>query len=272
MKSFYLKIKRVFCKLLIFLKTPRFSFLLFQIRYIERFVGIDTFFLSPRRLIIYFIECLYLQNHRLIKLNDYGNYKLIKKKIPKNPIVYSGGVGTNITFDLDINKKNNAKVRLFDPTKNSINFMKKYKNYKNIFFYPIALFYKNKRVKIYYDPTNRVKSNSINNFLQFNNKNFYFVDAKNLKTLIKKFKDKRIDILKLDIEGVAEDLLLHTLKNKIYPSQIVFALEIPLNYFKFLKFIKNFFYLYKVMKKKYNLYNLRSRSRGVEMEILAIKK
>ena len=272
MKSFYLKIKKVFCKFLIFLKTPRFSFLLFQIRYIERFVGIDTFFLSPRRLLIYLIEYLNLRDHRSIKLNDYGNYKLLKKKIPKNPIVYSGGVGTNITFDLDIKKKSNAKVRLFDPTKNSINFMKKYKNYKNIFFYPIALYHKNKRVKIYYDPTNRVKSNSINNFLQFNNKNFYFVDAKNLKTLIKKFKDKRIDILKLDIEGVAEDLLLHTLKNKIYPSQIVFALEIPLNYFKFLKFIKNFFYLYKVMKKKYNLYNLRLRSRGVEMEILAIKK
>ena len=241
MKSFYLKIKRIFCKFLIFLKTPRFSFLLFQIRYIERFTGIDTFFLSPRRILVYLIEHIYLNDQRSIKLNDYGNYKLLKKKIPNNPIVYSGGVGTNITFDLDIEKKNNAKVRLFDPTKNSINYMKKFKNKKNIFFYPIALFHENKKVKIYYDPTNRVKSNSINNFLEFNQKNFYLVDAKNLKTLIKKFKDKRIDILKLDIEGVAEDLLLHTIKNKIYPTQIVFALEIPLYYFKFIKFIKNFF-------------------------------
>jgi len=86
MKSFYLKIKKVFCKFLIFLKTPRFSFLLFQIRYIERFVGIDTFFLSPRRLLIYLIEYLNLRDHRSIKLNDYGNYKLLKKKYQKTQL------------------------------------------------------------------------------------------------------------------------------------------------------------------------------------------
>jgi FkbM family methyltransferase len=272
MGNIFLKIRRIIAKLLIFFKTPRLSFLLFQIRYIERFTGIDTFFLSPRRIIIYLIESFYLRNQDSVNLHDYGNYKLVKEKISRKPIVYSGGVGTNISFDLEINKKNNAKVRLFDPTQNSIQFMKKYRNKKNFFFYPIALFHKNKRVKIYFDPTNRVKSNSINNFLEFNKKNFYYCRAKNLSKLVKEFGDKKIDILKLDIEGVAENLLLQMFKKRIHPTQIIFALEVPFNYIKYYKFLKNFFYLSKIMKSKYKLYNLRTRSRGVEMEILAVKK
>ena len=272
MENFFLKLKIIISKLLIFFKTPRFSFLLFQIRYIERYTGIDTFFLSIRRLIIYLIETFYLKNQRSITLNDYGNYKLVEKKIPKKPIVYSGGVGTNISFDLAIHKKHNAKVRLFDPTDNSINFMKKYNNKKNFFFYPVALYHQNKKVKIYFDSTNRVKSNSITNFLEFDKKSFYYCDAQNLSQLIKKFKDKKIDILKLDIEGVAENLLLQAFNKKIYPTQIIFALEVPLNYVKYYKFIIKFIYLSGLMKKKYKLYNLRNRSRGVEMEILAIKK
>ena len=89
---------------------------------------------------------------------------------------------------------------------------------------------------------------------------------------MRKFKDKKIDILKLDIEGVAEDLILNLFKKKKYPSQIVSAFEIPLNYVKFIKFIFKFFGFIKIIKKNYYLYNLRYRSRGVEMEILAIKK
>jgi len=266
------KIIRYISKTYIFIKTPRLSLILFQVRYIERYTGIDTFFLSPRRTIIYFIERFILNHQDSILLQDYGNYKLVKNKISNNAIVYSGGVGTNITFDLAINKIHRAKVRLFDPTKNSIEYMKQFKARKNIYFYPYALYHKNKKVKLYYDSTNRVKSNSITNFFEFNKKNYYFAEARNIIFFLKKFKDKKIDILKLDIEGVAEDLLIQTLKKKIYPKQIIFALEVPLNYFKFFKFLIKFFKLLKFLNKNYDLYNIRNRARGVEMEILAVKK
>ncbi len=272
MSNIFFKIKRIIAKIFIIILTPRYSFLLFQIRYIERFTGIDTFFLSPRRFLIYIIECITLNDLKRIKLHDYGNYKLLKNKIPKNPIVYSGGVGTNISFDLELLRIHGGKVRLFDPTPSSIKYMHKFKNNKKIKFYPTALYHKNERVKIYFDPTNRVKSNSISNFLNFNKKSFYKVNAKNILYFVKKNKDQKIDILKLDIEGVAEDLLIHTLKNNIKPKQIIFALEVPMNYLKFFYFIKKFLLIIKILKKDYNLYNIRNRSRGVESEILAILK
>ena len=256
----------------LFIKTPRLSILIFQIRYIERYLKLDLFFLSPRRFLIYLIEIFMLTSSRTLKLHDYGNYKLKKNMIPNKPIVYSGGVGTNISFDLEILKKNGGIVRLFDPTKQSIDYIDSLNKKKNLKFYPYALYFKNKKVKLYKDPSNRIKSTSINNFLEFDCNSFYYAQAYNLPYLMKKFKDKKIDILKLDIEGVAEDLILGLFKKRKYPTQIVSAFEIPLNYVKFVKFIYKFLKFIAVIKKNYYLYNLRYRSRGVEMEILAVKK
>ena len=139
-------------------------------------------------------------------------------------------------------------------------------------FYPYALFHKNKRVKLFLDPTNRVKSASVTNFFSFDKKSFFMATAYNLSTLKKKFEDKSIDILKLDIEGAAEDLILDGFRKNIYPIQIVSAFEVPLNYIEFFKFIKKILFLIKILEKNYTVYNIRARSRGVEMEILAVKK
>ncbi len=268
LKNIARKILRGFYFLII---SPRLTILLFQVRFIERYFKIDLFFISPRRLLIFFIERIYLKSSHK-KFNTYGNYKLDKSKIPKRSIVYSGGVGRNIGFDLAFYKNHKSKIRLFDPTENSINFIKETKLKKNIFFYPYALFYKNKKVKLYKDPTNRVKSASVTNFFSFNKKSFFFAKAYNLHTLKAKFKDKKIDILKLDIEGAAENLILDAFEKKIYPKQIVSAFEVPLNYFEFFEFLKNIHKLIKILKINYDLYNIRDRSRGVEMEILAIKR
>ena len=116
-------LNRILKQIVLFCKTPRLTLLIFQIRIIERYFNIDLFFLSPRRFLIYLIEIFMLKSSRILKLQDYGNYKLKKNMIPDNPIVYSGGVGTNISFDLEILKKRGGIVRLFDPTKQSVDYI-----------------------------------------------------------------------------------------------------------------------------------------------------
>ena len=268
----YKVLKKIISKFILVIKTPRLTILLFQIRVIERYFKIDLFFFSPRRLIIFIIECLYFKSSKDKKLTKYGNYQLDKSKVTKNPLVYSGGIGKNITFDLSFFKKHKGKLRLFDPTKSSVEYMASLKLNKNIKFYPYALFHKNKKVKLFQDPSQRVKSASIINFFSFDKKSFFIANAYNLPTLKKRFKDRAIDVLKLDIEGVAEDLILGGFKKNIYPAQIVSAFEVPLNYIEFYRFIKKILNFIKILKRDYKVYNLRYRSRGVEMEILAIKK
>lgn len=251
---------------------PRYFFLLFKIRVIEKYTGVDPFFLSPRFLLIYFFE-----ERNLKKLNDYslkklGNYLLDINRIKKNtPLLYSGGVGANISFDEEFIKETNGYARLFDPTPACSEFMKD-KVSKNLKFYPYALYKNNTKTKIYFDRFNQVRSNSISNFLNFNETDFYYCDTYNIPTLIKKFKDDKIDVLKLDIEGVSIEVVLNCFENNIYPDQIIIAIEVPMNYQKFFKFYRELKIFYKFLEKNYELINLRNRSRGVEMEILCLKK
>ena len=99
--------KIIISKLLIFFKTPRFSFLLFQIRYIERYTGIDTFFLSIRRLIIYLIETFYLKNQRSITLNDYGNYGNYDNNNTNNLNLYNPMINRDIQNSNNNSNNNN---------------------------------------------------------------------------------------------------------------------------------------------------------------------
>tara|TARA_A100001015_G_scaffold107034_1_gene118773 strand:+ start:258 stop:1283 length:1026 start_codon:yes stop_codon:yes gene_type:complete len=311
-------LKFIINKIFIVLKTPRVSFLLFQARFVERYLGIDLFFVSPRRLIIHFIERFYFKSSKGQKFSEYGNYFLKKNLVPKNPVVYSGGIGKNISFDLTFFKLHKGLLRLFDPTKSSIVNMAKYKKNKKIQiinpgdsnlrrgaiidkkkflninkelsykkrkiatgktvflnkkikFYHFALYYKNKKVKLFEDNTNRISSASIKNVFHFDKKNFFVANAYNIPTLKSSFKDKSIDILKLDVEGVSENLILNCFENNIYPRQIVSAFEVPLNYIEFYKFVKNFISFIKILKTNYTIYNIRNRGIGIEMEILAIK-
>lgn len=251
---------------------PRYFFLLFKIRVIES-LGIDVFFLSPRFLMIYLFEEFNLKKKKNFDLKKFGNYFLDLKKVnnDKKFIVYSGGVGKNISFDKEITKHFDCKARLFDPTPESIKYMKNI-NLKNIFFYPYALYKENKKVKIFFDRFNQVKSNSITNFLNFDKNDFYFCNAYNIPYFMKKFNDTSIEVLKLDIEGVTMEVVLNCFQNKIFPNQMLLAIEVPMNYQKFFKFYKNLKKFVLDLKKHYEVINLRDRSRGVELEILCIKK
>ena len=256
---------------------PRYFFLLLRIRILEPYLG-DLYFLSPRCLIIKLFENKNLKRKKNFNLKKFGNYLLDVKKINKKKlVVYSGGVGTNISFDKAITKeivkynRRNCKVRLFDPTPESISFMKN-KTSKRLLFYPYAIYQRNKRVKIYFDKYGLVRSNSITNFLGFDKKSYYYCDAFSIPFLKKKFKDKSIDILKLDIEGVAIEVMENCFKNNIFPQQILLALEVPLNYFEFFDFYKKLKKFISKLTKNYELINVRDRSRGVELEILCIKK
>ena len=250
---------------------PRYFFLLLRVNILEGIFG-DLYFLSPRCLIIKLFEDKNLKKKEKFNLKKIGNYFLDIKKInKKKAIIYSGGVGTNISFDKILTKEIDCKVRLFDPTPESISFMEG-KTSKKLFFYPYAIYKKNKRVKIYFDKYGLVKSNSISNFLGYDKKSYYYCDAYCIPFLKNKFKDKAIDILKLDIEGVAIEVLENCFKNNIFPQQILLALEVPMDYFEFIDFYKKLKKIIFKLSKKYELINLRNRSRGIELEILCIKK
>ena len=203
------------------------------------------------------------------KLSAFGNYKLLSKNISSNSIIYSCGIAQNISFDLDISNKFDCDVFLFDPTKNSNEFMRSINNPK-LKFYNIGIWKFDGNIKFYHpnDPNNG--NLSATNF--FNTQTYFTLPCKSISTLMNEHNHKLIDVLKMDIEGASFEILNDLLDKKIYPKQIIVELERP-----FFIFNATFFDLFSYLKKRRKLH-IRLNRAGYDLielqanELLAIKK
>ena len=80
------------------------------------------------------------------------------------------------------------------------------------------------------------------------------------------------NILKLDIEGVADKVITSIIQNKIFPKQIAFEIERPSSFLRQYQFFKRLFFLIKILKKNYNLFSYTKTKIGFRIEIIASLK
>ncbi len=161
--------------------------------------------------------------HRFIKT---GNYLI--HKIPENskPIIYSFGIGTDITFDIAANKKYKVPIFMYDPTPKVSDFMKKFSRNRDLIFTNEGIFSEEKTLKFYLSNVEKKVNSSIYP-IHGEKGEFKFVKCRTLKKFMEINKHDRIDILKMDVEGVAVEVLENMIeKTNIRPRQIVTEIEI----------------------------------------------
>lgn len=185
---------------------------------------------------------------------NYGGWIIpTDNSLNESSIIYSGGVGEDISFDIKLQSKYNCNIFLIDPTKKSIKHFdecKKYfsdKNYKfagniqtdyyneikdetpnmNKFHYiDKGLWNEKTTLKFYKQENEAFVSQSLVNGM-FSEK-YDTVDVDSIKNIMNKFNHNRIDLLKLDIEG-AEIVVLHDmLVNEIYPKYLCIEFDLLL--------------------------------------------
>jgi hypothetical protein len=83
--------------------------------------------------------------------NSYGGFYLLNNSIKKDSIIYSIGIGEDVSFDLDIIEKYSCKIFAFDPTPKSINGVNNNVSNKNFNFFPIGIS-DQKGTKLFYLP------------------------------------------------------------------------------------------------------------------------
>ena len=182
-------------------------------------------FLKKRRLIKKFTKSKLdiLDDNQIINV---GNYLIKKDILNSESIIYSFGIGENIGFENQISLKFNCKVYCFDPTSLAIKFMQReiYDKTK-INFSPFGIWKNDGKIKFYYqDEENQKKSGgSITNL--FETSKYEFMECYKLSTLMKKNNHSLIDVLKLDIEGAAIDVIEDIVSDKIFPRQIIVEFE-----------------------------------------------
>lgn len=182
-------------------------------------------FLKKRKLIKNFVKNE-LQTLDDINIINIGNYLLHKDLINENSIIYTFGVGESISFEEMLSNRFKSKVFCYDPTSLAVNYMKKKKYDKNlIFFKDYGIWNEDTKVKFFHQSENDLNNTggSITNL--FETESFDLLQCYKLKTLMDQNKHSKIDVLKLDIEGAAFEVLDNLIIDKIFPKQIVVEFE-----------------------------------------------
>tara|TARA_B100001287_G_C22651282_1_gene515328 strand:- start:993 stop:1679 length:687 start_codon:yes stop_codon:yes gene_type:complete len=183
---------------------------------------------------------------------NYGGWSIpINAKLDSNSIVYSGGVGEDISFDLKLQDKYKCKIFLIDPTKRAVKHYEEVKqmfktktialsgniqndylrsivplnpNFENFNYINKGL-YKEKTILKFYKQTNPnyVSQSLVKNMF---GTEYDEVEVDSIKNIMNTYNHTKIDLLKLDIEGSEIDVLNQMLDDKIYPTYLCIEFDL----------------------------------------------
>jgi FkbM family methyltransferase len=152
--------------------------------------------------------------------SDYGGWDIVTKKINVKSIVYSFGVGEDASFDTALIDKYNLIVHAFDPTPKSIEWVRS-KGFSDHFVlheYGIASF---DGTASFNPPENRAHISHTLLERSATQDIAIIVPVKKLSTIMKELGHKRIDILKMDVEGAEYQVIDDLAHSSIRPHQIL---------------------------------------------------
>jgi len=154
--------------------------------------------------------------------NNYGGFYVCPKFLNQNSIIYSFGIGEDISFDRAIIENHNCSVFGFDPTPKSINWVKQNPSLplKFIFFnYGIAD--RSGLIDFYLPKNPEHVSGSFVIQDNVDDKQKVLVEMKSLEDILNSIGHKQIDVLKMDIEGAEYNILDSVLECSIPINQIL---------------------------------------------------
>ncbi|MCX8090619.1 MAG: FkbM family methyltransferase [Verrucomicrobiae bacterium] len=132
-------------------------------------------------------------------------------------VVYSGGVGSDISFEHDLVRRFGCNVLLFDPSPTGLETMGRAENQIPQFrFYPIALAGRNGRLRL----APPLDSRDASWFANPHVRDGLEVACRDLETLMRDHGHEHIDLLKLDIEGCEYEVVDQILKRRLAVRQL----------------------------------------------------
>ena len=185
---------------------------------------------------------------------EYGGWIIPNNiNLNDNSIIYSAGVGEDISFDLLLQNKYNSNIFLIDPTNRSLkhyneiikyyetnnwvftgDIQKDYKqhieqlnvNFSNIHYVNKGLWSENTVLKFYKQHNTQYVSQSlINNMF---GDEYDIVNVTSIKDIMDTYGHTRIDLLKMDIEGAEIKVLNNILDNNIFPKYLCIEFDLYL--------------------------------------------
>lgn len=166
---------------------------------------------------------IYFRLNKRIKKEFLGDFQaqwiIAAKSIDKNKIVYSFGVGTDISFDISLIEKYNCKVFAFDPTPRSIEWIRRQNLPDKFRFYQYGISDKD-GVITFFPPLNPNHVSFSTKAIEKSQKGIQ-LPVYCLNSIMDKLGHSKIDLLKIDIEGSEYNVIQDIIKSNLSIKQIL---------------------------------------------------
>jgi len=153
--------------------------------------------------------------------NTYGGFYICPDLLDEKSVIYSFGIGEDISFDTAIIKKHGCHVFGFDPTPKSINWVKGQEINEKFHFYEFGIGNKSGFVDFFLPKNPEHVSGSLIDTKNVDSAKKVSVVMKSLEDIMNELDHKHIDVLKMDIEGSEYDVIENILSSKISITQIL---------------------------------------------------
>lgn len=135
-------------------------------------------------------------------------------------VVYSFGIGTDVSFDLGIIERFGLKVHAFDPTPASIEWVKEHHQRPDLVVYPYGLADFN-GFRTFYPPDNPAHISHTIVPKSTHASPAFEAEFKTLDVVMKELGHENVDVLKMDIEGSEYGVVTDLIKKKLFPKQLL---------------------------------------------------
>jgi FkbM family methyltransferase len=152
--------------------------------------------------------------------NPGAAFTICPDEINENSVVYSFGIGTDISFDISITDKYILNIYAFDPTPRSLDWLKTQKLPKNFGYYDFGIASFDGEAS-FFSPKNTDNVSYSMEKNTFVSSDSVRVKVHRLKTIMGMLRHKKIDILKMDIEGAEYDVITDIVKSDIEIGQLL---------------------------------------------------
>lgn len=167
---------------------------------------------------------LYVPIQKKIPTEKHGNegadWAICPNHVTQDSIVYSFGVGTDLSFDLSLIKKYGMNLYAFDPTPQSIEWVYSQTLPQKFKFYEYGLADYD-GTATFYPPNN---PNYVSHTMldrSTTKERAIILPVQKIKSIMSNFGHERIDILKMDVEGAEYAIIEDIIKDQINVTQLL---------------------------------------------------
>jgi FkbM family methyltransferase len=152
--------------------------------------------------------------------SDYGGWPVIPSRLPERPLVYSFGVGDDISFDLAMIGRYSAQVHAFDPTPRSQRWVAGQTLPETFHFHSLGIGGRDGTAE-FFPPVEDGHVSFSNAPSAAQTGTPVSAEILSLGTIMARRGHDRIDVLKMDIEGFEYEVIEDIAKGDIRPGHVL---------------------------------------------------